>query len=909
MITDYLDVRVANLADPAGAAVVFLGSKANILSLTLRNRGVTRASLHSGQGGTPATLMEIALAANVPATAFAGAVPTIEIIGNGSFTDQAPADASFDPDRGVITIRPTKTFALERDWVLKITLRDVALPRDYSHVPVVLTVAWQDLRLADETGLAVDLPRRDGLALALQPRPAPGVRAGGGPAPLSVGWLSQAAGGKPTMDGRGLVVVTPPAPAPAAPEDLMQRLAQSSAVAAEQAHQDIVRAVGQPGYGAAIADARNAAALSRGYARLVATLPLVPVLAPPAPIANRLAFRLQNGSDAPLFIDDGSRRRPSFTIGMVTAESREDAWAYDALCSFAEAGDIQCRVYAPNHSEWGIERDRAKGQWILTPRSLDVLGPHEAIVVVLENLVTTMPAHPTGLYIAHRDLPGYDDGVLLLPVEKIDPRPTITEFAAFLDDLPVDPAAGILQGQEIELRWSCWGVPAGYGDAVTLLAEEATGDAVSTRVVARYLSASGRFREVPTATSTSYRLTLKVPAAPPDAYAKVRIAPVVLRTAVSDLAIARGESAAIVYSVSGATSVTLEPAGDPVPAAAGDPPGTGAFLVSPVANTSYRLQAEGHGGPAVANWFVAVRERAPRNELLFLTTAGLVDEIGLAVASPGPAAAADTMFTDAGYLFDFGMQDDTVRYVVGPVDGSDQRRLIPHDLRPFYESPTAFIPRLPVSLVTVRGVLSAATQNIPMDFAGGAVMPLDFFGDDPARRPWIFNDPFALDLVMDPIWYAPSDVGDVSLVTLVRHADGIGFLALDRATQLWRCPDQPNQPGTLVADKVESFAIDPSGTLYWVNMRHELMQSTLAGEGWTATKLLDVPGISTRIVCLDGTVHWAENDGRFGPMSCAWSLRDGYRQLRNLPGRVPFNGVALRCVTSLDEAERRPALG
>jgi uncharacterized protein YkwD len=220
------------------------------------------------------------------------------------------------------------------------------------------------------------------------------------------------------------------------------------------------------------------------------------------------------------------------------------------------------------------------------------------------------------------------------------PPPAITSFSG-------SPSA-ITQGQSVLLSWSSTG-------ANTLTINNGVGDVTGrtsatvspSQTTAYTLTASNGGGTV----TASVTITVNVPAPPPPSPGPT--APVIAFFSASPSAIASGQSAMLSWSVSGATSLTIDNG-------VGNVSGLTSMSVSPGQTTTYTLTASNSAGSATARVTVTVNAPAPP------PPTGNAPVISFFTGTPLNIAAGQTV------TLSWNTSGDTIRFIdngVGGVNG------------------------------------------------------------------------------------------------------------------------------------------------------------------------------------------------------------------------------------------------
>jgi hypothetical protein len=176
-------------------------------------------------------------------------------------------------------------------------------------------------------------------------------------------------------------------------------------------------------------------------------------------LTNSLGIFLSNKSNDRLVYETGTACQPRFLISFSTIPRPDshtpipnpgrNALTYDDL-----AKDIWIRVVGDEMNMWSLSPSYGSYNealvWELRPLSPGILGAGESVELFIDNIRTVLPPFTTALHIQYLDIPGYDDGVITLHMEKSKPSPGILSFYA--DDANIDI------GESVSLTWSTFAV-------------------------------------------------------------------------------------------------------------------------------------------------------------------------------------------------------------------------------------------------------------------------------------------------------------------------------------------------------------------------------------------------------------------------------------------------------------------
>jgi len=176
-------------------------------------------------------------------------------------------------------------------------------------------------------------------------------------------------------------------------------------------------------------------------------------------IANKIAFFITNPSASPLVDKPFGPEKPCFKISFLTmdrppgSEASPDA-GYDVLTYHDLAKDIYIKPIGNLKDNWevvpGYGEENQRLIWELKPLSSEILGSNASVEISLENIRTVLPPYITTLYLQYTNVPGYNDGYILLSIEKREPIPGILNFYA--------NEANIKPNEKVNISWQTFAV-------------------------------------------------------------------------------------------------------------------------------------------------------------------------------------------------------------------------------------------------------------------------------------------------------------------------------------------------------------------------------------------------------------------------------------------------------------------
>jgi hypothetical protein len=186
-----------------------------------------------------------------------------------------------------------------------------------------------------------------------------------------------------------------------------------------------------------------------------------------AELPNIVSFSISNPAATPLLAADvawTTGAAPEFRLWFAYApDEQHPNWG--ALTTLERAATMS--VSAADAS-WTVDASNANaGYWLLEPVNQAILGAgaDASEVFTIGNLVTMLQPGTTLLYLQYRNIPGYDDGLITLPLEKREPAPGILGFWV---DQPLAET-----GNAVTFTWAAFAV-----DYVVLEWRDPTGTSV-----------------------------------------------------------------------------------------------------------------------------------------------------------------------------------------------------------------------------------------------------------------------------------------------------------------------------------------------------------------------------------------------------------------------------------------------
>jgi hypothetical protein len=176
-------------------------------------------------------------------------------------------------------------------------------------------------------------------------------------------------------------------------------------------------------------------------------------------LSSSLGLFLSNKSNGPL-VDttdnpNGARFLISFpTIPRPAPHSPMPDPGLNGLTYDDLAKDIWMQAVGDGMNQWSISTAYGASNetlvWELRPLSPDILGANQSVELFIDNIRTVLPPFTTSIHIQYLDIPGYDDGVITLHLQKCNPTPGILYFDTSQADIGL--------GETAELNWDTFAV-------------------------------------------------------------------------------------------------------------------------------------------------------------------------------------------------------------------------------------------------------------------------------------------------------------------------------------------------------------------------------------------------------------------------------------------------------------------
>jgi hypothetical protein len=150
-----------------------------------------------------------------------------------------------------------------------------------------------------------------------------------------------------------------------------------------------------------------------------------------AAIVNELVLLIVNSGNSAIPLPNGAS--PTISISLMGGDTA------NCICTDEQINVVTLEVVQQDPGYQWQSPEAAEGDlpvWALAPASgagnPSFLGLDGLVAVQIGNLVTDLPPGSSVLYVQYAGLSasGYNDGVAILPIEKLAPRPCVTNFTA-----------------------------------------------------------------------------------------------------------------------------------------------------------------------------------------------------------------------------------------------------------------------------------------------------------------------------------------------------------------------------------------------------------------------------------------------------------------------------------------------
>ncbi|MEM8641275.1 MAG: beta-propeller fold lactonase family protein [Cyanobacteria bacterium P01_G01_bin.54] len=297
---------------------------------------------------------------------------------------------------------------------------------------------------------------------------------------------------------------------------------------------------------------------------------------PQSPIENNLVLYLINPNPTTALKTSSSSK---FLLSFVSGEGP------GALAAATQVKNISINVDEHYKDTWTVSKDTAGESplWTLTPQGSEILGTGAGAIVQfkLSNIITPLLPGLTLMYITHTDIPGYNDGVYTLAINKESAPLRIVSFKS-------DSGTRIDSNQQVTLSWQTWSadycdltLPDG-GQQRYLASDDITvtpSENVKSEATATYtLTAYGKDGSETKPQSLTFYFN-----------------PVIIQSFTPSLSFSNGtEPVPLSWEVTDAENCHIEPG-------IGNVSSSGSCTVTPTKTTTYTLTAKGVGNEAKQN--------------------------------------------------------------------------------------------------------------------------------------------------------------------------------------------------------------------------------------------------------------------------------------------------------------------
>jgi hypothetical protein len=296
---------------------------------------------------------------------------------------------------------------------------------------------------------------------------------------------------------------------------------------------------------------------------------------------NALILRLDNTGLQPI-VPPGTPwpNTPVFYLGFVTAKAGP---GYGSLTTIDRLKNVTVSLAGDYGTTWTIQ-DRTQQtppHWAIYPKSQEILGVGASAIVEfrIDGIVTDFAPSGTNLYLQSSDIPGFDDGVQALVIDKRPPQLAIQDFSG--------TANNVAAGTQVPLNWRtfdanrCELSPID-GQSVPVPVQSSASYSVTPSLTTTYTLTA--FNDTQ-GTRTSLPLTIDV--LPVRFTQQLNASP--------SSGIHYGDPVSLSWATSSATACTISP---PIDGTSTVPLSSTGMVINPAQTVQYTLTAQGQNGPA-----------------------------------------------------------------------------------------------------------------------------------------------------------------------------------------------------------------------------------------------------------------------------------------------------------------------
>ena len=297
-------------------------------------------------------------------------------------------------------------------------------------------------------------------------------------------------------------------------------------------------------------------------------------------LPNALILRLDNTALQPI-VPPGTPwpNTPVFFLSFVTSTSGP---GYGALTTIDRLKNVTVSLAGDYGTNWTLQdhTQQTPPHWAIYPKSQEILGVEAKAIVEfrIDGIVTDFEPSGTNLYLQSSDIPGFDDGVQALVIEKRPPQLAIQDFSA--------DANNVAACTQVSLSWRTF-------DANRCELSPVNGQSVPVPA-----QSSGTYVVTPTMTTT-YTLTAfnDEQGTRTSLPLSLDVLPVQFTqqlTASPSTGIHYGDPVSLSWATSSATDCKISP---PINGLSDVPLSSPGLVIHPATTVQYAITAQGQNGP------------------------------------------------------------------------------------------------------------------------------------------------------------------------------------------------------------------------------------------------------------------------------------------------------------------------